>query len=159
MNERANSLAEQFTSLNNDMISFVENCSDEDWKKVTDGEQWPVGVVACHVAKGHYGVLAWAKMIVAGEALPEITMDQIHKMNADQAKENADITNSEVLDALKNNGSAITNFIREMSPEDLDRTAALSLIGGDISTQQFIENFIIQNVGEHLANMKAAAGK
>jgi len=46
-----------------------------------------------------------------------------------------------------------------LSAEDLDRTASLSLIGGDISTQHFIEKFIIEAGGEHLANMKAAAGK
>ena len=159
MNERANNLVEKFTSYNNDIISFVESCSDEAWKNVTEGENWPVGVVACHVAKGHYGILAWAKMIVAGEPLPDITMDAIHKMNADQAKENADSTKSEVLDALRKNSSFITDFIKELSEEDLDRTAALSLIDGDVSTQQFIDMFIIETGREHLANMKAAASK
>ena len=44
MNQRAKELAERLTTFNNDMISFVENCPDDVWQKVTSGEQWPVGL-------------------------------------------------------------------------------------------------------------------
>jgi len=51
--------------------------------------------VAHHVAAGHYGILDWAKMIVAGEALPELTMDDIDQMNAKHAKEHVNCTKSD----------------------------------------------------------------
>ncbi len=154
MNQRAEDLAERLTAFNNDMISFVENCSDDNWQKVTLGEQWPVGVVAHHVAAGHYGVLDWAKMIVTGKTLPEITMDAIDQMNAKHAEEHANCTKSEVVGLLEQNGSSITNFVVELDDEKLDRTSHLELVGGEISTQQFIEKFIIRTGREHLSNMK-----
>jgi hypothetical protein len=141
-------------SVNNDMISFVENCPDDVWQKVTSGEQWPVGVVAHHVAAGHYGILDWAKMIVTGVALPELTMDAIDQINTKHAEEHVNCTKSEVLGLLKQNGSSIIRFVAELDDEKLDRTSHLELVGGEISTQQFIENFIIQSGGEHLSNMK-----
>jgi hypothetical protein len=60
------------------LIEFVENCSEEDWRKQCPGEGWTVGVVAHHIAASHYGILAWAKMIVEGQALPDISLDAIH---------------------------------------------------------------------------------
>lgn len=154
MNQRAKDLAERLTAFNNDMISFVENCSDDDWQKVTSGEQWSVGVVAHHVAAGHYGVLDWAKMIVAGEALPALTMDAIDQMNAKHAEEHVNCTKSEVIGLLKENGSSIISFAAELDDEKLDRTSHLELVGGEISTQEFFENFIIRTGREHLSNMK-----
>ena len=73
MSKRAFDLAERFKTLNNELIDFVKNCSDEDWRKVCPGEQWSVGVVARHIAASHYGALALAKMMVAGEKLPDLT--------------------------------------------------------------------------------------
>ena len=154
MSQRAKDLANRFTAFNNEMISFVENCSDDDWQKVTSGEKWPVGVVAHHVAAAHYGVLDWAKMIVAGETLPEISMDAVDQMNAKHAEDHVNCTKSEVIGLLKENGSSIGSFVAELDDEKLDRTSHLELIGGDISTQQFLETFIIQNGREHLSNMK-----
>ena len=159
MNERAKNLAERFTAFNNDMISFVESCSEEDWNKVTTGEKWPVCVVARHVAAGHYRAVALTKMIIAGENLPDLTAEAIDQMNAKHANENADCTQSEVLELLHDNGSSITGYVTDLSDADLDRTGYLAVTGGEISTQQFIENIIIQSGSEHLANMKATAGK
>ncbi len=154
MSQRAKDLADRFTAFNNDMISFVENCSDDDWQKVTSGEKWPVGVVAHHVAAAHYGVLDWVKMIAAGETLPELTMDAIDQMNAKHAEDHANCTKSEVIGLLKQNGSSIARFVAELDDEKLDCTSHLELVGGKISTQQFIESVIIQSGGEHLSNMK-----
>lgn len=154
MSQRAKDLADRFTAFNNEMISFVENCSDDDWQKVTSGEKWPVGVVAHHVAAAHFGVLDWAKMIVAGETLPELTVDAIDQMNAKHAEDHVDCTKSEVIGLLKQNGSSIALFLSELDDEKLDRTSHLELVGGKISTQQFIENVIIQSGGEHLSNMR-----
>jgi hypothetical protein len=158
MSERAKELAERFTSFNNAMIAFVESCSDDDWRKVCEGEEWSVAVVARHVAAAHYSVLDLAKMIAAGQPLPEMSMDAINEMNAQHAQEHADCSKDEVLGILRDQGSSITDFVAGLSDADLDRTAYLALTGGDMSTQQFIEAIVLQSGGEHLASMKAAAG-
>jgi hypothetical protein len=38
MSQRAEELSESFINFNNEVIEFVENCSDEDWKLI--GALW-----------------------------------------------------------------------------------------------------------------------
>ena len=82
MEQKSKEVAGRFSTLNNDLISFVENCSDEDWKKVCPGEDWTIGVVVRHTAGAHYGLTDLAKLLAAGEPLPEISMDTIDELNA-----------------------------------------------------------------------------
>ena len=51
MSDRAKELAARFTAFNDEMISFVETCSDENWKKMCEGENWTIGLVARHVLR------------------------------------------------------------------------------------------------------------
>ena len=158
MSQRTKELVERFTAFKNDFIAFVDNCSDEDWQKMCSGEGWTVGVVAHHVAAAHFGAIDLARMIVAGEAMPEITMEAIDQMNAQHAKEHANCTREEVLALLRKNGSAFAGYLEGLSEADLARTGYLGLIGGDVSAQQLTEMIILQSGGEHFDSMKAATG-
>jgi hypothetical protein len=158
MSQRTIELVARFTGFKNEFIAFVDNCSDEDWQKMCSGEGWTVGVVAHHVAAGHFGAIDLARMIVAGEAMPEITMEAIDQMNAQHAKEHANCTTEEVLGLLRKNGSAFASYLEGLSEADLARTGYLALIGGDVSAQQLIEMVILQSGGEHFDSMKAATG-
>ena len=155
MSQRTKELVARFTGFNNEFIAFVDNCSDEDWRKVCSGEGWTVGVVAHHVAAGHFGAIDLVRMIVAGEAIPEITMEAIDQMNAQHAKEHTNCTREEVLALLRKNGSAFAGYLEGLSEADLGRTGYLAAIGGDVSAQQLIEMVILQSGGEHLDSMKA----
>ena len=158
MSQRTKELVERVTAFNNDFITFVENCSDEEWQKVCGGEQWTVGVVAHHVAAGHLGAIDFVRMIVAEEAMPEITMETIDQMNAQHAREHAHCTQEEVLALLRKKGSAFADYLEGLSEADLARTGYLAALGGDVSAQQLIEMVILHSGGEHLGNMKAATG-
>jgi hypothetical protein len=158
MSQRAKELAERVTEFNNQVIAFVENCSDENWEKVCSGEQWPIGVVARHIAASHYRAFGLAKMIVDGKQLPELSQETIDQANAQHAQKHAGCTKDEVLGFLRANGSSITDYVTELDDAALDRTGHLSAAGGAISVQQFVENIIIHSAAEHLANMKAATG-
>jgi hypothetical protein len=158
MSKRANELAEHFKTFNNEVIAFVENCSDENWKMVCSGEQWPVAVVARHIAASHYGTLGLIKMIVDGKHLPELTEEAINQANAQHAQKHVNCTKDEVLGLLREKGSSISGYVAGLGDADLDRTAHLSVAGGTISTRKFVENIIIHSATEHLANMKAAIG-
>lgn len=158
MSQRTKELVERFTAFHNDFIAFVENCTDENWQKVCAGEQWAVGVVAHHVAAGHLGAIDLVRMIVAGEAIPEITMEAIDQMNAQHAKDHAHCTKEEVLALLRENGSAFAGYLEGLREADLARTGYLAAIGGDVSAQQLIEMIIFQAGGEHLDNVRAATG-
>jgi hypothetical protein len=158
MSQRTKELVARFTAFNKDFIGFVDNCSDEDWLKVCSDEGWTVGLVAHHVAAGHFGAIDFVRMIVAGESIPEITMETIDQMNAQHAKEHANCTREEVLGLLRENGSAFARYLEGLSEADLVRTGYLAAIGGDISAQQLIDMVILQSGGEHLDSMKTATG-
>ena len=159
MSPRAEELAKRFTAFHDKFIAFVDSCPDKDWTRTCPGENWPVGVVARHVAAGHYRVLALAKMIVEGRQLPDISREGIDQANAKHAEKHAGCTKDEVLNLLRQNGSAISEYISGLDDADLDRTGHLAAAGGPISTQQVIENLVIQSAGEHLASLKSATGR
>ncbi len=158
MSQRAQELAEKFAAFNGEVIALVEDCSAQDWAKTCAGEQWSVGVVARHLAAGHYSVVNLIELVVSGQPLPEITMEAIDQTNAEHAREHADCTQEEVLGFLRENGSAIAEFLNGLEDEDLDRVGHLPLLGGDVSAERFFERIILQSGGGHLAGMKAAVG-
>ena len=158
MSQRAREISELFKKFNKEVIAFVENCSDENWGKICSGENWPVGVVARHIAAGHYSAFGLAKMIVEGKQLPELTNETIDQGNAEHAKKHANCTKDEVLGILRENGSSVAEYVAGLNDADLDRTSNLPAVGGTISVQQFIENVLIHSGTEHLTNMKNVTG-
>lgn len=158
MRQRAMDLATQFSAFHEEWIAFVTNCPDEGWRKASPEEQWPVGVVSRHVATSHFGVAPLARRMVAGEPLPELTSESIDQMNARHAANHAQCTRDEVLKALRENGSAIADFLAGISDADLDRSAHLFAAGGEMTTEQVVKVVIIQSGREHLAHVKAATG-
>jgi hypothetical protein len=155
MSEKAKELLDRFNAINDELISLVEKCSDEDWKKVVSGEEWTVGVVMRHVVGAHFGMLLdMAKNIVAGNALPEMSMDQIDQMNAKHAQDHANCTKEEVLEMFRKNGASLAEFVNGLDDEDLAKSAYFSLAGSDINTKQMIK-IIINGGTEHLTNIKA----
>ena len=158
MSQRAKELSERFIKFNNEVTAFVEQCPDESWQKISSGENWPVGVVARHIAAGHYSAFGLAEMIVEGKPLPELTREAIDRGNAQHAKKHAHCSKEEVLGILREKGSSIAEYIAGLNDEDLDRTAQFAVVGGTISAHQLIESLIILSGTEHLTNMKSATG-
>jgi hypothetical protein len=157
MTGRSEELAERLRAFNNEVIAFVEKCTDEDWRKMCAWEEWTVGVTARHIGAGHYGVVGLAKMIVNGDKLPELTRDQLIQMANQHAREHAACTKAEVLDILRKNGESLVAYVAGLDDAALDRTGYLAAVGGELNTQQFLENVIVLSGGEHFANMKTAA--
>jgi hypothetical protein len=156
MSRRAEDLTGSLRKFNNEVISFVENCTPESWGKMCAWEEWSVGVTARHIGAGHYGAVSLAKLIVNGDKLPELTMDQITESANRHAREDADCTRAEVLDILRKAGEAMVEYVSGLSDAELDRKGYLAPIGGEVSAQQFIENVVLQSGSQHFANMKAA---
>jgi hypothetical protein len=158
MSQRAEEIAKRFDTLNKELVGFVAGCTADNWSKICSGENWPVAVVARHIAAGHYRALELAKMIVEGRQLPELSQEIIDQSNARHAEKHAGCTKDEVLKFLRENGSALTEYVAGLDDADLDRTGHLAIAGGTISTQQVIDNIIILPATEHFANIKAAIG-
>lgn len=158
MGKRAADLAERFNAFNDEVIRFVEKCPEDDWGKICPGERWPVGVVVRHLAASHYGALGLAKLMVAGEKLPDLTHDVIDQMNAKHAEKHRNCTRNDVLRILRENGRAVADFVGALSEADLDRAGHIAAVGGDVTVEQVVTVIILGNGGEHFTDVKAVAG-
>ena len=156
MSQRAKDLAERIKSFSENVIAFVEGLSDDDWTKVCDWEQWTVGVTARHLGVGHLAIYDMAGMIIRGEELPQLNMDQVHEMSKNDAQEHADCTKSEALEYLHKNSAKLVEFVTALSDENLDCKGSMPAFGGEFTTEQFIDMIVFQNGIQHFNNMKSA---
>jgi hypothetical protein len=156
MSQRAKRLAERLRTFTDDVIAVVEGCSEKEWGQACPAEGWTVGVTARHIGAGHFEAVGLARMMVNGEKLPEITMEQLVGMANEHARRHAGCTREEVLGVLRRNGAALVDYVAGLSEAELDRTGHLALAGGELTAQQFIEAVVLKSGGEHLASMKAA---
>ncbi len=155
MTTRAAALAEQFEAANAELIAAVEACSEAGWREPCEGEGRTVGVTAHHVAVGHEGFAGLIGAVVHGQAVPSISLEALHEMNARHAREYADVGQRETLDALRGNGAALAGVVRGLSDEQLGRTT--TVFGGrEMSVVQIIGRVIIGHPRQHLVSIRAA---
>src|SRR5438093_2162683 len=158
MGARAEALAKQFETKAQEASGVLERLSDADWKKTTAAEQWTVGVVAHHVASGHETIAGLAKTVADGKPLPNLTMDALHSMNAQHAKDNASCTKAETVALHKKNAAAAVAIVREMNDADLDRSAALLSGMPAMTVAEVVEHSLIGHVQGQLGNVRARVG-
>jgi len=158
MSKRAQALADLIQSFNDAVIAFVDRCPKKAWRQTCKDEDWQVGVVARHVATGHFQVIKMAQALLHGEALPALTMAQVIEQGNAHARDHADCTHEEVQKLLDEYGTAAVAFAAGLSDENLDCKGHLDLVGGDVSVEQLLNLVIIQSGGEHLASMQATIG-
>ena len=156
MSERADKLADRIKSFSNEVIAFVENMSDDDWNKPLEWEQWSAGVTAYHIGAGHLAIFDLAGMVLKGEPLPQLNMDQIFEMANQQAKENAQCSRKETLEHLRNNTDRMVTFIERLSDDDLDLKGSMPAFEGEVTIEQLIDYVIFQSAGQHFDHITKA---
>jgi hypothetical protein len=158
MGARAEALAKKFEAKAQEATTVLERLSDADWKKVTAGEKWSVGVVAHHIAGSHEAIGGIIKSIAGGQALPPFTMDMLNEMNAQHAREHANCTRAETLALHKKGAAAAAAIVRGLDDASLGRTA--TVLGGmpPMSAEQAIEGILVNHVEDHLKSIRTAVG-
>jgi len=153
MSTRTAKLAGRIKSFSNEVIAFVENMSDDDWSKPLEWEEWSAGVTAHHIGAGHLAIFDLAAMIVKGESLPQLNMDQIFEMANQQAKENVNCTKADALEHLRTNSDRLAAFIEDLSDEDLDVKGSMPAFEGEVTIEQLIEYVVFQSARGHFDNI------
>lgn len=155
MGARAEAVAKKFEAKAKEAAAVLEKISAADWNKTTTAEKWPVGVVAHHIAMAHAGIGGIVKHVATGGAPTGMTMDDIHRMNAQHAKEFASVTKAETLALHKKNAAATAAILRGLKDADLDRSGAL--LGGmpAMTAEQVATGLLCSHVDEHLASIRA----
>ena len=158
MTDRIEQLKAQFESLNADVITMTEGCTDEQWLTPSTAESWTVAALAHHVAIVNTGFAGMVERLAAGDTYtPNISMDKIHDENATHAREFASVGKAEVLDELRSGGSAVVAALENLIDEDLDRHAGV-FGGNPLTVGQVFEYVVIGHTAEHCGSMKATLG-
>jgi hypothetical protein len=158
MGVRAETLAKKFEAKVDETTAVFEKLTDAEWKKVTAAEKWSVGVVAHHVASSHEGLGRLVKAIGSGQTLGNMTMDDIHAMNAKHAQEFASCTKAETLALHKNNAAGAATVVRGLSDAELDRAGTLLKGMPPMSAEQLASGLLVGHMDEHLASIRATVG-
>lgn len=156
MSQRADHIAARVQSFSDEVTAYVGNLSDNDWTKTCDAEQWTVGVTAHHIGAAHLAIFNIAEMIIKGEPLPPLTMDQINAMSNEQAQKHAHCTKAQAMEQLKTNSAKMVAFIKGLTDEDLDRKGSMPAFGGEVTTEQLIGYVVFESAAEHYESIKTA---
>ena len=154
---RAQIYAERIEETNVALIAVLEGCSAADWTAVGPHETRSVGVISHHVASAYPFAAGLVTALASGQPLPAVTMQMVHQLNAQHAAQYADCGKGETIDLLRMNGAAAATAIAELGDEQLERTGALALVGGQtVSAGHVIEVLVLGHPREHLVSIRAA---
>lgn len=155
MSERAARLAEQLEEVNGEVIAFADGCSAEEWRRITNDEQWQVGVVCRHIARSLEVYPAIIRRLASGESPPgQYNWNDIHRSNAEQAKEWANGSQDETVTLLRFHAAALAKTLRPLTDAQLDRASLSPLTGKELTTAQFAEG-MIAHIRTHLDSSRA----
>jgi hypothetical protein len=154
---RANTLAERLEQGAAALAAFAATVNDIEWQKPLGNDRRSVGIVVHHVASVYPIEIQLAQTLGAGTPVTGVTWDVINAMNAGHARDNSDVTKEAALDLLQRNSAAAAAAIRDLSDEELDRGALVSLYDDAPLTCQFmLEDHAVRHSYHHLAAIRAA---
>jgi len=149
--------AQEITDATDELIAFIETCSDDEWSRKTAAEGWPVNVVAHHIAWGHQVSAGWIRVIRAGDDVPG--SPELHDAaNNAKAAEVANITRAEVIQLANRNVSELAELLRTLTDRDLSKSAAFGPAGGGtMSLEQLAGSR--RHLDRHLGSIRSAVGR
>ena len=159
MSQRAKEISQRIRAFSDEVIALVEKISEDEWAKVCEWEECPVGATAYHMGAGHFAISDMASMIIRGEDLPPLTMDQVNAMSKKQTQVHVECTKADALGVLRKNSEGMVAFVAGLGDEELDRKGSMPAFGGEVTTEQLIRYVIFDSAAQHLDSIKAAIGR
>ena len=160
MNKRSEALAARLEAGATALAAFAATLSETEWQTRLPHDGRKVGVVVHHVASVYPIELHLAHSLAAGQPITGVTWDAVDAMNRDHAKENDGVTKEATLALLAKNSAAAAAAIRDLSDEQLDRAAPVSLNSDAPLTCQFIlEDHAVRHSYHHLARIRATLAR
>lgn len=158
MGNRSSALADRFDQDVAHFASIIESCSDSRWGATCGAEGWTVAGTAQHVAGQFPLEYEFISAAAEGKPLPAYTWDDINSKNDTRAAANQAASKSSVLSTLQEGSTMMSNYIRGLNDDQLDRGGALPLAGGaEVTTQQLIEDgVLIEHIAGHVKSIQAA---
>ncbi|MBT3322176.1 MAG: hypothetical protein HN392_07810 [Anaerolineae bacterium] len=160
MSERANALAERIEQGAEALAGYVEGFTASEWKMIVPGEERSVGVLVHHVASSYQAEVDLASELASGKPIAGVTMDVIDGINADHAKEFAQVAKEDVLTLLRENSKVAADRVRKFTDSELDNANKVSLnANAPLTTQFFLEDHALRHSFTHLESIRERLGK
>jgi hypothetical protein len=157
MNNRSDRFADHLVAGATALADLASNLTDAEWDTRLPGDGRKIGVVVHHVASVYPIEIQLAQTLASGMPVTGVTMDDVHAMNAEHAKENDGVTKEAALELLKRNSAAAAAAIRALSNTELDQIQTASLYSGaPISCQFMLEDHAVRHSYHHLGRIRAA---
>ncbi len=155
MSERTEELATRLRQISDAVVTCAVECSDEQWRTITLAEQWPVCVVCRHIARALEMQPQVIRQAASGQPLPSgYTWEDIHRSNAEQARDWAQISKEETLIPLRRHADEAVAFVGQLSDEQLDHTTKAPLDDTTMSVQHMVDG-MIDHVRIHRESIRA----
>jgi hypothetical protein len=151
----AEGLASRFEQVNQEVISTVEGCSEQQWRQKSGAEAWSVAVTAHHIAGSYVPIARLLRRIALAGEVPVLTREQIDQGNAASAERFANCTQAETLDLLRTAGAEAASILRALSDEQLAQAARVNHLDATLTAAQLAEQVLIGHAQEHLASIRS----
>jgi len=157
VSQRAGALAERLEQGARALAALARDLTDAEWQTRLPKDGRKVGVVVHHVATMYPLEIQLAQTLASGKPVVGVTWDVVSEINAAHAKEYDAVTKESALELLRRNSAAAAAAIRELSDEELDRAAPISLNADAPLTCQFmLEDHPVRHSYHHLAGIRRA---
>lgn len=143
------------------LAGFAEGLSDAEWRTpISATDRRPVGIVVHHVASMYPIEIDVARLVASGRPVLDVTWEVVALLNAKHGQDNAQVSKSAALEALRRNSREAAAAVRAFTDEELDNAAPFSLSFGAPMTAQFvIEDHALRHSWHHLAAIRKALGR
>jgi hypothetical protein len=153
--EGAQEIAREVDAANDEVISFVESCTDGQWTTMVRGEEWPVGVVIHHIAVGHMLMLDWIDRARRGEDITT-TAAEIDADNARHARRFAGVARADTVEELRRHGAALARCIGGLCADELAVSVSFGPGDGMAVTAGELAPVAVRHCRTHLAAARGA---
>jgi len=101
-----------------------------------------------------------ARTIARGKAISDVTWEVVAQLNANHARDNAQVSKPAALELLRRNSLETAAAVRAFTDEELDSAAPLSLsFDAPVTAQFVIEDHALRHSWHHLAAIRKALGR
>lgn len=158
MSDRAAAIADQLQQSVDELIDLVQACTEGQWQAICGDEGWTVAGTAHHVG----AQLRFEKDLIAaiaeGAPMPAQTIDDVNQLNERRAEQYRAAPKEGVVKLLRDNSAWMSEYVRGLTDEQLDRRGAFPLAGGaEVSAVQLLNGgVLLKHVTGHLASIRAA---
>ena len=134
---------------------IVRTTSDADWSKPCPGEDWPVALVAFHIARAFQRQAEFVEDAQAGRGPHQFDWGDTHALNAGVAAEHPAPSKDEVVALGTKSVERIASVIDGLADADLDRVAFV-YDGKDRSVLWVVGTLAVRHARGHRESIAAA---